>query len=300
MSIGITAGTAALIAGGLGAAGAVGGSLIGANASQSAASQQVAEQDKALAQQEAQYQQGQANLAPFVSGGGTSFSSLLSGLQNGTFGPGSVGPAPTFTAPTGVTAQNDPGYQFQLNQGDLGVERGAAAAGGAFTGGTLKSLAGYNQQMGNTAYQSVFNNALNSYGAQLQGYQTNLGAQAQAYNQLLTPAQIGESAAAGAGSLGVQSAAQIGNTLTNTGAAQAAGTIGGASALSGGLQSATGAISNGLTLPLYLQYAQSVQPQQPIYPNNYGTGTPTLMQNGAPYQPSTAGTIDFSQGGAPN
>lgn len=250
MSIGISIGTAALIAGGLGAAGSLGGALIGSNASQTAAKEQETEQEAALAQQEAQYQQGQANLAPYISGGGTSFSQLLSALQNGTFGPGSIGPAPTFTAPTGVTMTNDPGYQFQLNQGDLGIERGAAASGGAFTGGTLKSLAGYNQEMGNTAYQSVFNNALSGYGAQLQQYQANLGAQAQAYNQLLTPAQIGESAAAGAGSLGVQSSGQIGNTLTNLGSAQAAGTIGSATALSGGLAGAT----NSLTLPLYLQY----------------------------------------------
>lgn len=253
------------LAAGLAAAGSIGGSLIGASASKSAANQQVQEQQQALALQQQQYEQSQANLAPFVSGGQSSFGQLLDLLKNGTFGPGSI---PAFTPPTGVTMLNDPGFQFIRDQGQQGILRGSTAAGGSISGGTLKALDEFNQNAAGTAYQSVYNNALNAYSA-------NLGAQAQQFNQLLAPIQIGESAAAGAGNLGVQSTAQIGNTLTNIGTANAAGTIGTANALTSGI----GGAINSATLPLYLQSLYQQQPYTPSYgggqnlPPNLGNGT---------------------------
>lgn len=236
----------------LGVTGAVGGSLIGANASETAAQQQTTQEQKALDFQEQEFGTEQANQAPFVSAGQSSVGQLMTGLQNGTFGPGSIAP---FTAPTLAQAQQTPGYDFTQQQGEQGIERGAAAAGGAFTGGTLKSLATFDAGLADSTYQQVFNNALS-------GYQTQLQSQNQAFNQLSAAAGLGENAAANVGNTGAQAASTVGNTLTSIGATQAAGTIGAASAIQGGINGAL----NSATLPLYLQSLNSGNVSAPTPP----------------------------------
>lgn len=59
--------------------------------------------------------------------------------------------------------QNEPGYQFQLQQGQQGIESSAFAKGLGMSTATAKALAGFNQQMAGTAYQNAFNRALQSY-----------------------------------------------------------------------------------------------------------------------------------------
>lgn len=239
----------------LGVAGAVGGAAISANATGNAVDEQTAQQNKALEFQQQEYSDQKANQAPFVSAGQSSVGQLMAGLSNGTFGPGSI---PGFVAPTLQQAQQTPGYQFTQQQGEEGIERGAAAAGGAFTGGTLKSLAGFDSGLADTTYQQIFNNALS-------GYQTQLASQNQGFNQLASVAGLGENAAANAGNTGAQAASTIGSTLTNLGATQAAGTIGQANAAVSGINGATSALS----LPLYLQ---ALQPQQIALPEDPGFG----------------------------
>ncbi len=223
-----------LIIGGLSAAGALGGAAISSSASKSAAQQQVDQSNKALDYtKEAE--------APYLGLGSTSIAKLMEGFSNGTYGPGSL---PSFTAPTAAEAEATPGYQFTKDQGNLGITRGAAASGGAFTGGTLKSLDSFNTGLANSTYGDTFNRALSTY-------QTQLAKQAQEYQQLITPITIGANAASG-------TSTNVANLMTGIGNAQAAGTVGSANAWNNGISNATNA---GLST-----YALSQLNQQPQIP----------------------------------
>jgi hypothetical protein len=276
MSVGTTG---LLIAAGIGAAGSIGGSLISANAAGSAADKETAQEDKALDFQEGVYNDTKANQQPFVSGGQYTLGQLIAGFQNGTFGPGSI---PAFKAPTLADAQSTPGYQFTQQQGEQGIERGAAAAGGAITGGTLKSLAGFDTGLADSTYNDVFNRAMASYNSLLTG-------QNQSFNQLTSIAGLGENAAANVGNNGAQASNTIGNTLANIGNAQAAGTVGTANAVTSGINGAV----NSATLPLYLQY---LRPQVASQIPAGSTNPSTLTQYGA-VPPVPAQTYDELTGG---
>lgn len=56
--------------------------------------------------------------------------------------------------------QNDPGFNFALQQGTDAIQRSAAARGTLLTGGTLKDLMGYGVGLGQQAYGDVFNRML--------------------------------------------------------------------------------------------------------------------------------------------
>jgi len=51
----------------------------------------------------------------------------------------------------------DPGYQFRLDEGQKAIERSAAARGGLQSGSALKAAARYGQDMGSQEYQNAFN-----------------------------------------------------------------------------------------------------------------------------------------------
>ncbi len=235
-----------LIAAGIGAGGAVAGSVIGSNGAKTAANQQANAEQQALDFQKQQYATNQGNQQPFIQAGQGSIQKLIDSINNGTFGPGSLPTFQTgaFKLPTLEEAKQTPGYQFAQQQGELGINRGAAAAGGAFTGGTLKSLSEFNSGLATTTYQQQVQNALGSYQALLAGNQQNYNqlasAQQQEYNQIAGVASLGENAAANTGNAGIASGAQIGQTLGNLGTAQASGTVGSANAINSGI----GSISN--------------------------------------------------------
>lgn len=77
-----------------------------------------------------------------------------------TFTPFSYG---DFSAPTLADAQNQPGYQFGLQQGQQALENSAAARGTLRGGGTLKDLFGYTNAAAEQNYGNVFNQDLTSY-----------------------------------------------------------------------------------------------------------------------------------------
>lgn len=70
-----------------------------------------------------------------------------------------------FQAPSADDLLNDPGYQFRFNQGRDALERSAAARGTLNTGGTLKDILGYGQDLASTEYGNLFNRAFSTYGA---------------------------------------------------------------------------------------------------------------------------------------
>ena len=130
--------------------------------------------------------------------------------------------------------QYSPAYQFQLQQGGQGVLNQDSAAGGAESGGAMKDLMGYNQNLANTA----FNNAFNQYQTQ----------QSNTYSRLMGLTNTGSSAAANLGAQGTQLAGNQASLAASYGAAGAAGTVG-----------ATNAISNNASMvPWLMSYNNSV------------------------------------------
>jgi hypothetical protein len=287
MSFGISAATAAIVCGGLAAAGAVGGAVISSSASKNAAAQQAAAAGNAAALQEAQWEQTQQNLDPYLKLGTSGINPLLSAMGynvtknddgtysfNGTdssnplqqkFSYGAFNAPAAFTAPTAAEAQATPGYQFTLNQGLKAAQNSAAARGLGASGAALKGASNYATGLADSTYNDVFNRALNAYNTNFSTsksaydtnyntaantYQTNYNAAANNVNRLNGIVSNGQNAAATNGSLGAATASNIGNTLTGAANASASGTVGSANAISGGLSSLG---NNALTASLLYQ-----------------------------------------------
>jgi predicted flap endonuclease-1-like 5' DNA nuclease len=146
-----------------------------------------------------------------------------------------------FQAPTLAQAQQAPGYQFGLQQGEGALQAGAAANGSLLTGGTQNALDQYAQNYADTNYNNVYNQALQTYGT---NYNVWANQQASEYNKLASMAGMGQTTAQTLNTEGLTSTGQIANTLGQTGqniaqqnsnaaAATASGYIGSGNALSG-------------------------------------------------------------------
>jgi hypothetical protein len=198
---------------------AIGSSLIGAYASNQAANKQANAANNAANLQYQMYQQNQQNLQPYMQGGASTMGTMQAGL------------APGGQFNTNFTAQDylnnqDPGYQFQLQQGQNALQNSQAAGSGALSGAAMKGLIGYNQDYASTGYQNAFN--------RWQSNQSNI------YSRLMGLAGLGENAAAGAGNAATSFGQSIGNAGMAAGAAGAAGTVGTANALMGGINNGAG------------------------------------------------------------
>ena len=53
--------------------------------------------------------------------------------------------------------QQDPGYNFRMSEGMKGLERSAAARGGLLSGGTLKGIQRFGQDLASQEFQNAFN-----------------------------------------------------------------------------------------------------------------------------------------------
>jgi len=120
----------------------------------------------------------------------------------------------------------DPGYQFRLSEGMKGLERSAAARGGLLSGGTLKGIQRYGQDMASTEYQNAFNRYQAERTGTLNPYQSLAG--------------VGQSTANTLGTMGMNYANQVGELYQGGANARASGYMGQANAISG----AIGNISN--------------------------------------------------------
>lgn len=111
----------------------------------------------------------------------------------------------------------DPGYAFQLQQGNQALLNNAAVGGSALGGAALKDLLKYNQDYAGTAYNDAFNR-----------YQVQQG---NIFSRLSSLLQLGQNAAAGVGSQGTALAGNAGQAIANAGAAAGAGAVGAANSL---------------------------------------------------------------------
>lgn len=151
---------------------------------------------------------------------------------------------------------NDPSYQFQMQQGQQALERSAAAKGTLLTGGALKGLARFGQGLASTFDDKYYGRDLNQYQMAHDIYASNQSGQ---FNRLSALAGLGQTSAGQLGAQGSSYGQNAGNTLTDIGNAQAAGTVGSAN----GWNSAIGQIANNV------QYGQAGSSYPPYGRNPY-------------------------------
>lgn len=194
MAIGTTA--AILGAAAIGGAASIAGGMMQSNAATQAANVQANAADKALALQEKQYNESKAASQPWVNAGKTALEAYMGELglsdaaKSGTFQSG---------------FQKTPGYDFQMQQGQEGVQNSLAALGMKNSGAGLKAITRYSQGLADQTY----NNYLDRLSAASTGGQ----------------AQVSQNNA-----LGQNAVAQMGQTLQDKGAATASGYVGSANA----------------------------------------------------------------------
>lgn len=126
--------------------------------------------------------------------------------------------------PFSFDISQDPGYQFRLQQGEQAITNRASATGGVSGGGdlsgaTLKELLRYGQDYASGEYQNAF--------------ARDQATKAQQYGFLTGAAGMGQGATTTGVQAGQAFGANVGNTITGIGNAQAAGQVGQANALSG-------------------------------------------------------------------
>ena len=164
MAFGISAGTAALIGGGLSAVGSIVGGSMASDAASSAANAQSQAAAQATAEQRRQFDINQANQAPWLAAG----KNALAQLNGGNF-----------------DVSQTPGYQFRLSEGLNALDRTAAARGGLMSGAALKAATRYGQDYASNEYTNAYNRiasqaglgqtAANNLGAYGQQYASNIG-----------------------------------------------------------------------------------------------------------------------------
>lgn len=230
MSAGISAATAAIVGGGLSAV----GSIVGGLSSQSAADTQASAQQQAAQVQWDMFNTINQQEQPFIQSGGVAGSALnkLLGLDTGGVGNLPNGFLMQGMAPFDAsTFSNSPGYQFAQSQGLQQVMNADAPAVGALSGPALKDLTNY--ATGTAA--RYYNDYFNQYNTQFNQQQTQ---QNNIFSRLSAIAGLGQNAASQVGNAGAQLGTGAAQAVAGAGASQAAGTIGTANAIAGGLNNA--------------------------------------------------------------
>lgn len=161
--------------------------------------------DQANATQLYMYNQSRADSEPWRQAGQTALSTLAGGNFMNDW-------------------QQDPGYQFRLNEGLKAVGAAASARGMNNSGATLKALTRYGQDYASNEYQKGYDRQMNRL-SMLAGYGTNANSNNQANN--------------------TNYANQVSNNYTNMGNAQGAAYLSGANRLTNLLSTVGGAAMRG-------------------------------------------------------
>jgi hypothetical protein len=184
----------------------LGAAALGAMSSRSAAKTQASAANRAADLQQSQFERNVELQTPFREAGITALNKLV--------------PLATEYTPFGMDQfQQDPGYAFRMSEGMKGLERSAAARGGLLSGGTLKGIQRYGQDMASQEYQ----NAFNRYGIERE----------RRLNPLQSLAGVGQTTSQQLGAAGQTMASNVGQAMGAAAQARASGYMGGANALSG-------------------------------------------------------------------
>lgn len=240
---------AGLLTAGISAGSSILGGIFGSSAAKKAAKQQSEAYGKAINIQGDQVNKNvndvwqaedwaNQKLNPYAQAGATSLSSLqdLAGANGPLTNKFSFNPS---------DLEKDPGYAFTLKQGQDAIARSAAAQGKLYSGGTLKSLAGYTTGTANQYFGDAFNRAKTTFdtnqGQAMARIGTLQGLAGLGYNASSQQSTNDLTASKMRVGLGEDYANNVGGLLTGQGNAQAQGTQNSArswlNALNGGTQS---------------------------------------------------------------
>lgn len=259
----------------IGAGASIFGGLLGKSAADKAAAAQAAAEQKVgqLASTtipkandlyQKNYDTNMGLIQPYLSTGTNALTQLNGLVNNGGF-----------QAPTAVTEQNDPGYQFRMQQGQLALDRSAASRGQALGGGAVKAAQEFGQGFGSNEYGNVYNRALGTYQTNFGNLQNLAGLGLNATNTGVTSGNVN---ASGQSSNLLQGLGIQADALTGAANARASGYVGGTNALTSGINGATGGLSNLVLLNKLIGgggMSSAIGNGGPPVPSGYGTdGSP--------------------------
>jgi hypothetical protein len=191
-------------------AGAVIGGVAASDSSRRAANTQRDAARESNDQQWRMYQQNRSDMEPWRAAGQRGLNELMMGMGVGD--PGRPGGGDLVRRFGAGDFQQDPGYQFRMQEGMDQLENSAAARGGLLSGNTLAALTRYNQGFASNEYQNAYNRFTND--------------QSTRRNSLVSLAGIGRTANNQIGQWGQDMAARMGENTVDAGNAAAAGQIG--------------------------------------------------------------------------
>lgn len=194
----------------IGAVGSLGAAGLGFLGSSAASKAQTSLGQQSLAQQQQMFNTAQGALKPYIDSGSSALPTLQKLLTPG--------------ASMTDTLSQLPGFKFQSEWGNMSASNALAARGlGGSTGPLAKAISDYNSGLASTSY-------------------SNLVGQEQNF------VNMGSGAAGALAGQATQTGANMGNTLTGIGQAQAQGALGQANAIGGGIAGAAGAAGNAYLL----------------------------------------------------
>ena len=252
---------AGIIAAVIGGTAAVAGGLIAAGGAKSAAKTQAQAAAQAQASQERAFERQIELQEPFRQAGLTAQEQIMQLLGIG--GDKAAQGYGSLAKPFGTEQfQQDPGYAFRQAEGMKALERSAAARGGLLSGGTLKGIQRFGQDLASQEYGNAFNRYQTERAARLNPLQSLMGAGQSSANTLTGAAgQLGQG----------QAQSQLA-----AGQARASGYVGSANALSGALSGIGNAAQN---------YQQGQILNNYIMRSNPGVSMPTIGGLGNPVSP---------------
>lgn len=178
-------------------------------------------------------------LLPYQAAGIHGLNGLTSGLApGGNLVAGEVSPQQIL--------QQNPGYQFALDQGSQAIQRGAIAQGQGLSGGELKDLTSFAQGNALQAYQQAFQNFNTTQSLNFDRLSGLAGIGQNATNE-----RVGSNLATAGGFTGIQSG--IADLQGQVGTTQAAGTLGASSLSTGGIQGLISGAGSILSNPTVLK-----------------------------------------------
>lgn len=232
------------------AVGVAGAAVVGYLGSQQAASTaadaQTSAGNAANATAMSQYNQSRADQQPYTQAGYNALGQIQSQLPdlNRSF--------------SMADFQNDPGYQFRMDQGNKAIQRSAAAKGLLNSGQTLQSLDSYSQGLASNEYNNAYSRFNND--------------RTQRYNKLASLAGLGQTGVQSTVNSGTNAANNISNNQIGIGNAQAASAIGQAN-------NTNSLIGNGVNTWMQYQYGNKTpsygagtNPTSGFTPNDYFSG----------------------------
>lgn len=231
-----------------------GGALISAvvasNSASDATSVQRDAANQATAVSQGQYGQTREDLAPYRQAGAQALGQITSQLPDLTR---------SFSL---ADFQNDPGYQFRMDEGQKALERSAAARGGLNSGATLKALTRYGQGVASDEYNTAYNR-----------FNTD---RSNRFNRLASVAGIGQTGTNTTVAAAQNNASNIAGNINAAGNASAANSI----AQGNNINSAIG---NGMNTWLNSQYMNRNTQSYSNPSSNWNPNSMTMPQMGSSY-----------------